>query len=69
LGAATASVGREGKIVVRVPVSNGRIPLSRQNSVLMSTDYVWNGKTYLFEETTKASHYRWDGTNYQIIGK
>lgn len=69
LGAPTASVGSEGTILVKLPVSNGVVPLSRENSVLLVVDYVWTGETYQLHSERKFPRYKWNGDDYQVLGK
>jgi len=65
LGAATASVGPQGTIVVKLPVWNGEVPKGPENSELLVVVYVWAGKTYQLGTQRKFSHYKWNGTDWE----
>ena len=67
LGAATASVGPKGTIVVKLPVWNGRVPKSSENSVLRVAEYVWDGKTYALHSERKFLRYKWSGTDWEVL--
>jgi hypothetical protein len=69
LGAATASGTAQGGIVVKLPIWNGEAPLSRQNSQLLVADYVWTGKTYQLHAEKRFSHYKWNGKDWEVLGK
>lgn len=68
LGAPTASIGPEGRIVVKLPIWNGEVPLSRQNSELLVVDYVWTGKTYRLDAERKFPRYKWNGRDWEVVG-
>jgi hypothetical protein len=69
LGAPKASVGSEGTILIKLPISNGVVPLSRGNSLLLVVDYVWTGETYQLHAERKFPRYTWNGNDYQVLGK
>lgn len=69
LGRATASVGRAGTIVVMMPDWNGKVPMSHENSDLLVFQYVWTGTTYRLQSATKFPHYKWNGTDWEVLPK
>lgn len=66
LGKATASVGLQGTIVIKLPVWNGGVPKSSENSELLVVEYTWTGKTYRLNDEKKFPHYKWSGTDWEV---
>ncbi len=67
LGAATASVGPQGTIIVKLPVWNGEVPKSSANSELLVVEFSWNGKTYGLHSEKKFPRYKWNGTDWGVL--
>jgi hypothetical protein len=69
LGRATASVSPEGNIVVKLPDWNGEGLLGKENSDLIVVEYKWTGKTYRLDSEERFHRYRWNGKDWEVLGK